>query len=285
MRLRAVPPRFTERTVSEEMAEPPMAWRYAGSQVRMWREEAGLTREQLAAECNYGVEYVKSMEYGRRKPTKRLLEIADAVCGAKGKLLAAAEYLKPEKFPSRAGQFMAAEAEAIALYSYEPLLIPGLLQAEQYVRALMQHTCPPIEEDEAETRVQARLERKAAMCKRRTAIYSFVIYEAAFSTGIGGPEVMRVQLGHLLELGRLKHVTIQVLPVGTGNSLALAGPLTLLDNPDHGRFALTEGHKTSALYEDPAKVSDLSRTHGMIRMHALSVEESERYIRKVADEL
>ncbi|MEV0849995.1 helix-turn-helix transcriptional regulator [Streptomyces sp. NPDC049954] len=271
--------------MSEEMAEPPMAWRYAGSQVRLWREEAGLSREQLAAECNYGVEYVKSMEYGRRKPTRRLLEIADAVCGAKGKLLAAAEYLKPEKFPSRAGQFMAAEAEAIALYSYEPLLIPGLLQDEQYVRALMEHTCPPIEEDEAEIRVQARLERKAAMCRRRTAIYSFVIYDAAFYTGIGGPAVMRTQLAHLLELGELRHVTIQVLPVGTGNSQALAGPLTLLDNPDHSRFALTEGHKTSALYEDPAKVSDLSRTHGMIRMHALSVEESERYIRKVANEL
>ncbi|MFE9252917.1 helix-turn-helix domain-containing protein [Streptomyces sp. NPDC007088] len=271
--------------MSEEMAEPPMAWRYAGSQVRLWREEAGLTREQLAAECNYGVEYVKSMEYGRRKPTRRLLEIADAVCGAKGKLLAATEYLKPEKFPSRAREFMAAEAEALAIVNYEALLIPGLLQDEPYLRALMVDTCPPLDEEEIETRVRARLERKERMRTRRTVMHTFVIYEAALRSAVGGPAVMRAQLKHLQELASLFNVRVQILPLNAANGLALMGSLTLLDNPDHSRYAYIEGHKTGALYADAGKVSELVQTHGMIRMHALSIEESVQYIGKVASEL
>lgn len=271
--------------MSEESTEPPLAWRYAGSQVKLWREEADITREQLAAECNYGVDYVKSMEYGRRKPTKHLLDVADSCCGARGKLIAAAEYLRPEKFPTRAGQFMAAEAEALAVHWYEVLLIPGLLQKEPYLRTLMEESCPPLGEDKAESRIQARLERQEAMKRRRGTLFSFVIYEAALRSGLGGAEVMKDQLQYLLSLGESANISVQVVPYGRGNGVTLGGTLVLLDNPDHSRYAYVEGQGTSVLHSDAGKVADLSLKYAMIGRHTLSVEQSAVYIRKVASEL
>jgi transcriptional regulator with XRE-family HTH domain len=271
--------------MSQESGDPPMAWRYAGNQVRLWREGAGISRERLADECGYSAEYEKSMEYGRRKPTSRLLEIADQMCNAGGKLLSGTQFLKPEKYPSRSADFMAAEAEAVALHGFEPLLVPGLLQEEKYMRALMAHSYPPMDAEEIEPKVQNRLARQEVMRKRTTTLYSFLVYEAALHTNIGGRDVMRSQLSHMLDMTKLPHVTLQILPMKAGFALALEGPITLLDNPDHTRYAYTDGQKTTALYSDPAQVNALTQTHGMIRMHALSAEESASYIRKVADDL
>jgi transcriptional regulator with XRE-family HTH domain len=200
--------------VTEVNSQPPTAWRYCGSQIKLWRAEAGVSREALAREANYDYEYVKSMENGRRRPTLRLLQVADQLCGAGGKLTAAQEYLKPESFPVRSQEFMAIEAEAIALSWYQPLLIPGLLQTEEYARVLISGSCPPLDDETVEERVAARLRRQEALTRRTGVMFGFVIYEAALRTLVGGPEVMGRQLQHLLDVGELRNVSIQVLPVG-----------------------------------------------------------------------
>ncbi|MEV6315838.1 helix-turn-helix transcriptional regulator [Streptomyces sp. NPDC051776] len=81
-------------------SQPPMAWRYCGNQLKLWRTKAGVTREKLGEEAGYTYEAVKSREQGRRRPTPRLLQVADEMCGAQGLLNAAQEYLKPERFPA-----------------------------------------------------------------------------------------------------------------------------------------------------------------------------------------
>lgn len=264
-------------------SHPPIAWRYCGSQIKMWRAEAGISREVLAKEAGYDYEYVKSMENGRRRPTLRLLQVADQACGAGGKLVAAQEYLKPEPFPARSQEFMAIEAEAISFSCYEPLLIPGLLQTEAYARALIGDSCPPLDDEMVEERVGARLRRAEAMRRRIGVMYSFLVYEPALRTGVGGVEVMRAQLRHLLEMGSLRNVSIQVLLFDRCIGDALAGPLVLLETEEHETYAFVEGQGTSALYVNPSKVSSLTRKHDMIRMHALSVEESSEFIRKVTE--
>ncbi|OON81394.1 helix-turn-helix domain-containing protein [Streptomyces tsukubensis] len=262
-----------------------MAWRYCGNQIKLWRTEAGGTREELASEANYDSEYVKSMEQGRRKPTVRLLRVADQLYGAKGKLEAGFDYLKPEPFPARTQQYMHAEAEALAIDWYEPLLIPGLLQNEQYAFALIGDSCPPLDDETVNERVEARLKRQALMIERASVAYGFMIYEAALRTGVGGKDVMKNQLNHLLALNELRNVTIQVVPEGRCNGLALMGSIVLLETPDHDRYAYSEVQTTSLLYADRAKVSELSQRHGMIQKHALTVGDSTECIRKVAEEL
>ncbi|MEJ8659422.1 helix-turn-helix domain-containing protein [Streptomyces sp. MS1.AVA.4] len=260
-------------------------WRYCGNQIKLWRTEAGISREELGKEANYEYETVKSMEQGRRKPSVRLLQVADQMCGAQGKLLAAQEFLKPEPFPERAKEFMAIEAEAIARHAYDALLIPGLLQTEEYARALISESHPPLDDETVEERVRARLQRQEALTRRTGTVFSFVLNEAGLRTEVGGEETMKRQLDRLPEVGKLRNVSIQVLPRGRCNGLALNGSMVLLETAEHERYAYVEAPKTSALHSDPGTVSALSEAHGMIRMQALSVEESADFIRQVAEEL
>ncbi|MFD9335877.1 Scr1 family TA system antitoxin-like transcriptional regulator [Streptomyces sp. NPDC060028] len=261
------------------------AWRYGGNQVKLWRTEAGKTREELGAEANYDAETVKSMELGRRRPTLRLLQVADSMFGAGGKLAAVSEYMKPEPFPKRSEEFMAAEAECVAFNNYEPLLIPGLLQTEEYMRALMGDGSPPLDPETIEERVRGRLERQEKMGRRIKTVYGFIIGEAALRTGVGGKEVMRRQLHLLLKLSDLRNVFIQILPSGRVCGAALRGPLVLMETPEHQLWAWADGQKTTAMYSHRDKVSALTQTHGMIRMNALSAAESAEFIKKLAEEL
>ncbi|WP_223205994.1 helix-turn-helix domain-containing protein [Streptomyces xanthii] len=261
------------------------AWRYCGSQIKLWRTEAGVARETLADEAGYGYEYVKSMENGRRRPTTHLLQVADLLCKAGGKIAAAQQYLKPEPHPQRSQEFMSLERDAIAVSSYEPLLIPGLLQASEYAKALIGASSPPLDDETVEQRVAGRLKRQEALTARPGVMFSFVVFEAALRTQVGGREVMKGQLERLLDVGELRNVSIQVLPFGRAYGVALRGAVVLLEMADHERYAYVEGPETSTLYADADKVSALVRAHDMIRMHALGPGDSAEFIRKVRGEL
>ncbi|MEU8921402.1 helix-turn-helix transcriptional regulator [Kitasatospora sp. NPDC048545] len=263
----------------------PMAWKYCGDQVKRWREQAGVTREQLCQAASYDYESVRSMEAGRRKPSLKLLQVADELCNARGMLLGAADFLKPEKFPSYSQGYTDAESRAIAIQWYEGLLIPGLLQTEEYARELLSHSCPPLDDETVDARVAARLQRQEKLNRSLTVMFGFVIYEAALRSMVGGRACMKRQLHHLLEVGKLRNVSVQVLPVGRGAYQGLGGSLILLESPEHDHFAYIEGQETGVLYADPDKVSVLARRHGMISQQALSAEGSADFVRKVAEEL
>lgn len=270
---------------SGESQQAQQNWRYCGGQIKLWREGAGVSRQSLADEANYDYEYVKSMENGRRRPTLRLLQAADQLCGARGKLLAGHEFLKPEPFPERTQEYVQVEAEAIAIQWYEVALIPGLLQTKEYARELIGNSCPPVDEETVEERVAARMKRQEKLTSKPPALFSFVLYEACLRAMVGDRQVMRRQLEHLLEIGELRNVAIQVLPFSRVAYPALSGPIVLVETNEHERYAFVDGQETGALYGDGDKLSSLTQRHGMIRMQALSVEESVRFIRKVADEL
>jgi transcriptional regulator with XRE-family HTH domain len=263
----------------------PLNYRYFGNQFQLWRQLAGLPREELADAAGYSVDTVKAVEMGRRPVPPRLAEIADERCGARGILLAGLNYLKRESFPERSRDYFEYEADAIALNSYEPLLIPGLLQTEEHARALIGNHCPPLDQETAEKRIAARLERHELLTRKQPVACSFVIYEAALRTPVGGAEAHKRQLLHLLELAELRHLSIQVLPFERAIPAALMGPMVLLETSDHAHFALIEGQSWSQLTSDPDDVSSLSQRYGMIRMEALSTEESVRFIQRLVDDL
>ncbi|MGK5732677.1 helix-turn-helix domain-containing protein [Streptomyces sp. URMC 124] len=265
------------------LSQPPMAWRLCGNQVKLWRTEAGVTREELAREAGYGEETVKSMEQGRRRPTPEFLLAADQMFGARGKLIATQEYLQPDRFVPYAKDFMRYEAEAISLTSYQPLLIPGLLQTEETVRRLFDVNWPPVDDETIEERVKARLARQSILATQSKA-FTFAIGEAALRNTLDRPEAHKRQLLHLLEVGRQRNVVIQVLPSGGANP-GLNGPFVLLESRDHERYAYEEGQTSSALHSNPEKVNSLIHRHALIAQCALNPEDSARFIRKLADEL
>ncbi|MER5971606.1 helix-turn-helix transcriptional regulator [Streptomyces sp. NPDC001922] len=260
-----------------------MAWRYCGNQIKLWRTQAGVTREGLGKEANYDYEYVKSMEQGRRKPTLRLLEVADEMCGARGMLLAAQDYLKPERFLSYVQDFVRYEADAIAHSSYQPQVIPGLLQTEEYARKLIGAHWPPLDDETIDVRVAARLERQALL-EKQTRAFSFAVGEGAVRFPIDSADAHKRQLDHLSHMLMRRNITVQIMPFG-GVHPGLEGSFVLLETPEHEHLAFEEGQMTGILYADPAKVSIIMQRHALILQRALSPEESARFITSLAEEL
>jgi transcriptional regulator with XRE-family HTH domain len=261
-------------------SQPPVAWRYSGNQMKRWRTRANITREQLAEAANYSPDTIKSMEQGVRMPTPRVLDVADELCHAEGLLSAAKDYLLRERFPARSQDYMEREKEAISLWWYGTLYVPGLLQTEAYARALIQSHVPPLDAETAEGRIAARLERQEILTGRKPPVaFSFVLHEAA----LRNPQVDADQLHRLLEVSRLWNVVVQVLPYDRACAVALLGPVVLLETRDHERFAYTEGQLGSELTADPGAVSRASERLSMIRAQALGPDESTRFVERMVD--
>ncbi|MCC2274637.1 helix-turn-helix transcriptional regulator [Streptomyces sp. ET3-23] len=261
----------------------PMAWQYCGNQIKLWRTRAGVSRDELAKEAGYEYETIKSMEQGRRKPTLRLLQIADQLCGAGELLVAAQAYLKPERFVSYSQDFMLLEADAIALSSYESQLIPGLLQTEETMRLLINGHWPPLDDETVEERVAARLARQA-MLDKATKMFNFIVGEEALCGVLGNMEAHKRQLLHLVSAGERRNVTVQVLRAG-GVHPGLDGPFVLLEMPEHERFVYEEGQQSGVLYSEPEKVAVMSQRHVVIAQRALSPDESACFLRKLVNDL
>ncbi|MGX8907455.1 helix-turn-helix domain-containing protein [Streptomyces netropsis] len=266
-----------------ETSQPPMAWRYCGNQIKLWRTQAGISREELGREAGYEYESVKSMEQGRRRPAVRLLEVADEMCRARGMLLAAQDYLQPERFVSYAQDFIRYEAEAIAISSYQPLLIPGLLQTEETMRALFNGHWPPMDDETVEKRLAARLARQSLLANLRKS-FSFVIGDTALRHPVSTPDAHKRQLLHLLAAAEQRNVTVQVMPAG-GSHPGLDGPFVLLETPELNLLGYEEGQTRGALYSDAKEISVIARRHAMIARQAFTPDESARFIRKLAEGL
>ncbi|TJZ50108.1 helix-turn-helix domain-containing protein [Streptomyces piniterrae] len=263
----------------------PDPYRYFGNQFQLWRKDAGVSRQEVGRAARYSVATVESVECGRRPVPPKLAEVADELFGARGKLVAGLTYLKKGKFPERSRDYFEFEEDAISVWSYQPLLIPGMLQTEEYVRALIGDHYPPLDDETAERRIRARLERQQLLTRTPPVDFNFVLYEAALYCPIGGAGVRRRQLLRLLEAGQLRNVSLQVLPFDRVAPAALNGPMVLLETPDHAHFALTEGQSTSNFTSDPAELSLLTARHGMIRTQALSVEESASFLERMVEKL
>ncbi|MFI9309847.1 helix-turn-helix domain-containing protein [Streptomyces triculaminicus] len=269
--------------MGEADSQPPMSWRYCGDQLKRWRERAGISRETLAKEAGYGYETIKSMEQGRRRPSLRVLQVADQMCGAGGLLEAAHPYLKPEAPRSVVQDFFRYEEEAIAYSSCETLFIPGLLQTEETMRALFSSAWPPVDDATVDERVAVRLGRQALLDKQAVAL-SFVIGELPLRYAVVDKEAHRMQLSRLLEVGKQRNVTVQVMPIDRYRE-GLNAAFTVLELPGHERIAYDEGHTAGALHGDPARVSAYAQQHAMNGRVALNPAESERFIRELSEEL
>lgn len=262
----------------------PMAWKYCGDQIKRWREQAGVTREQLCKASSYDYESVRSMEAGRRRPSLKLLQVADELCDAKGMLVGAHPFLAPESRPARSDVFFDIEEEAVACYSYEALYIPGLMQTEDYARAILSRHMPPVDSATIEERVASRLKRQERLTEPEV-LFSFTIYEAALHTSIGGKETMKGQLHRLLEFEDSLNIRIQIVPIGQMPPSGLSGSLTILETINNEQYAYIETHLTNALHSEPQLVGKLSRRHATIRSQALNQQESAQFIRKTLEQL
>jgi hypothetical protein len=143
---------------------------------------------------------------------------------------------------------------------------------------------PAFTEDEIERYVTARMARKVVFDRVPRPLVTFVQEETTLRRPVGGRMVLRQQLEHLLEIGKLRHVSIQVMPTDREDHAGMAGPFRLLKLHDGKTLGHSEAQLHNRVISDPREVQTLEMRYGMIRAQALSPRESLAFIEKVLGE-
>ncbi|MGY0066487.1 helix-turn-helix domain-containing protein [Streptomyces sp. QTS137] len=243
-----------------------------GAVLKALREESGLTQEEFARQVRYSAAYVAKIEQGKRFPPADLPTRAEEVLGPVAlKVLTAAAM----SLTRRAGlaswfrQWAGIEEEAISLYAYECRAVPGLLQPEGYIRAVFDRRLPPVSEEQIEREVAARLDRQQLISTRQNTAFSFVIEQSVLVRRMGGCDVTRQVIDHLLEVGTRRNVEIQVMPGLQEDHCGIDGQMYLAETPSHQWVGYTEGQRSSTLISAPKDVSVLLQRYGKLRSQAL----------------
>jgi transcriptional regulator with XRE-family HTH domain len=254
-------------------------------QLKLWREAAGMTQAEFGTAIGYGQELVSSVERGRRIPRPEYLDAADEVLGANGKISAMKGDVAEARYPKKVRDLKKLEAEAVELCAYNNSVVHGLLQTEEYARAVFNVRRPAFTEDEVEERVAARLARQTIVSGTAgRPVFNFVQCESTLRRPIGGKLVLRNQLEHLLEVAQLRNVDLQVLPLDREENSGLAGSFRLLRLNDGSTVGHAEVQHISRVIAEPKQVQLLEIRYGNIRAQALTPRESLTFIEKVLEE-
>ncbi|MER6339646.1 helix-turn-helix transcriptional regulator [Streptomyces tendae] len=255
-----------------------------GRQLKLLRVRAGLERAEFGKRVGYSADTVASIEQGRRIPQARFIEKADEVLVAGGVLTALKEEVGRAQYPAYFRDAARLEARATALNLYAVYAVPGLLQTEDYARAVFQMQRPLLPDEVIEQRLEARLARQEVFSRRPAPLMSFVIEEAILRRPLGGRKVMREALEQILLTAQLRHVEVQVMPTDRQDNAALGGPFTLIDTDKGQRIAYAEVQDDSRLYTEVSRVRELEARYGILRSQALTPSESFAFIEKLMGE-
>lgn len=279
-------PEESDRATVESLGGGPTVLRIAlGGQLRRLRESRGISREEAGDAIRASHAKISRLELGRVRFKERdlsdlltLYQVVDE--DERESFLDLARQANNPGWWHRYGDllppwfetYLGLEHAAKVLRSYEVQFVPGLLQTQEYARAVITlgHAGGPA--DDIDRRVDLRMRRQDILTRADPPKLWAVIDEAALRRPIGGVEVLRGQLEHLIEACEMPNVTVQLLPYTVGGHAAAGGPFTVLrfDEPDLPDIVYLE-QLTSALYLD--KRADLDQYLAV--MDLLSVQ-SER---------
>jgi hypothetical protein len=184
------------------------------------------------------------LETARARPQRRtlmtLLDLYGAEDSLRKDLLAISRsaddqgWLRPyhSALPEEYTAYISFEAEARSVRNYESLFIPGLLQTEDYARAVITGVLPGAAPDQVAQRVQARVERQQLLDREDPLELWAVIDEAAIRRRVGGPKIMHDQVTHLAEAAARPNITIQVIPFEAGAHPGMPGSFVHTDFKD-----------------------------------------------------
>ncbi|MFS0697416.1 helix-turn-helix domain-containing protein [Streptomyces nitrosporeus] len=262
------------------------AMKMVGKLVGRFRVCAGLTQAQLASQAKVQPETIASIEQGRRPLLPDLARRLDELLDTKKALETAVENMpEVDLIPAWAERYMDLEREALALSWFENQVLPGLLQTENYARAVFRSKVPVISQEEIEAQVVARTERQDILYRPVPPTLSFIISEAILRDRLGGDEVYAETLRHLIACADLPGITLQVMPLGRHTHAALSGPFILLETPDFQHIGYTETQRGSQLVADPDEVSILAQKYAMLRTQALNTEDTKGLLKQLLGEL
>jgi transcriptional regulator with XRE-family HTH domain len=211
--------------------------RVFGAMLRYYRTTAGLAQTELGARVHFSGDLVSKIEMGQRLPTPEFTAACDAVPElSTGGALTELRSLMKDAIKNRAlpGWFQdwpRKEAQATSLRWFELVAVPGLLQTEDYARAVLR-TQVMASDDEIADMVKARMDRQAVLARDNPPMLWVILTEMVLRVPVGGSSVMRDQVAHLIEMTTRPNVVIQIIPTSVGAHQGMSGNFVIADFSD-----------------------------------------------------
>jgi transcriptional regulator with XRE-family HTH domain len=269
-------------------------------ELRRLRKENGLSQEEVARQLDWSNSKQIKIERGTM-----MMRIADvrallALYGVNGKereaLIQLARDARQKSWWQSYGEavpkwfeaYVGLEAEAAAIHAYQNQLVPGLLQTVDYARAVMEAVRPTIDPEEIERQVSVRMERQTLLTRddRPLDLWA-VLDEAVLHREVGNRGLTRLQLEHLVEIGRRPNVTIQVLPYAAGAHASMGTSFVIVQLPEEtDRDVVYLDDLTSSGYlEEPEDLQMYRLVFDHLQAAALADDESAKLITRVAKDM
>lgn len=250
------------------------ATEYFGAELRRTREEVGMSREELGKLTSYVAGTIAQLEIGERFPQERFIDQLGEIFKTNRFRLLYDRLLRRDAYPETFRPWIDIEQEATVLRSYELSVIPGLLQTEEYARALLESAG-----DDVEARVAARMERQAIFERERPPTFIALISEGALRQPVGNDQTMQQQLLALAEAA--ERWIIQVVPLNAGTYIRLGGSFVIatLDGSD---VVYTPTQLRGYVIDSPELVADAKWRWEAIRSETLPKGQSKDLILELA---
>ncbi len=253
-----------------------------GEVLRHFREAALLTQEGLARQIPCDRSHVARVEAGTRVPQDTFAKTCDELLGT-GEVLARLwgridwypQVEHPDWFRRRAEM----DAQAVTLYEYQDMVMPGLLQTAGYARALLSQRAGG---ELLEERVRARLSRQQRFLSGSGPMYVVVLDESCLRP-VGDSAVMRDQCAHLLSLGQRPNIRIQVAPADRSDLIRPSSSLSLITLPNGEQWVYSESLSRGYFNNDPGVWAQQSQTYDVLRADAPSAPQSAALIREAME--
>ncbi|WP_258718614.1 helix-turn-helix transcriptional regulator [Saccharopolyspora gloriosae] len=274
---------------------PTARRRQLGSWLRNLREMKELSPRDAAELIGYSESKIRHQEKGRSvvkaDELRRLLDIYEASTEVREQL----EALRPEashrgwwesyRLPTWAAPFIAFESEAREMLTFEPTLVPGLLQTKEYAyeihRAGRYLTNPP----DIDARVNARMERQRRLAESTPLELRAVVTEEVLRRPVGGLSVMRDQLAHLVSMANQQNVLLQVLPLSAGAYACQSGSLTILRFDEGEDVAFLESPLGGHVVDERSEVDACRYLFDEVRASSMSTAQSIDLVRSIAEDI
>jgi transcriptional regulator with XRE-family HTH domain len=271
-----------------------------GARLRRLRTDIGLTREEAAASIRASEWKIHRLENGqvgfKERDIVDLLRLYDVTDpGEVAEFLTLAQEANApgwwqhygDVLPQWFRTYVDLESAASLIRTYEGQFVPGLLQTDGYMRAVVQGAHLEDSGDELGRRVRLRMARQTLLTREQPPRLWAVVDEAALRRPVGGREVMWGQLERLVEATKLPNVTLQVLPFDSGAHPAMFGSFSVLRFPDQELPDVVYlEHLTSALYlNKPDEVDQYLHVMETICVRAAAPDQTVELLEQILDEL
>ncbi|MEU5860974.1 MULTISPECIES: helix-turn-helix transcriptional regulator [unclassified Nonomuraea] len=270
---------------------PTLRQRQLAMRLRELRHEAGLSIAEVAEHLLCSPAKISRIETAQRRVSLRDVRDLCRLYGVQdsSELMTLAKDARQkhwwQDYDNRSFRPMIGlEADSVAITEYEITTIPGLLQTEDYARAVIRGCLPRIDNDILQDRVLARLKRQELLTGREPPDYWVLLDESALHRHVGGRQTMLEQLRHLLTVTELPQVTIQVIPFTVGAHMGFDSTFRLLEFDKRSGIADTVfvEHQMGLFYLEGDKVEPFRETINHLRAEALNPQESKKQLAEMA---